>query len=132
MDNFNENSEVQLSKIIKQKEEADRRLLNMEVLIGVLCMTVFFALLMIASLVMMADWLRILLIVIGTVPLLIACPFILRIEQVAGYYECKECKRRYVPTYKAVSLAPHIGRTRYMRCPECSKKSWSQKVLKKK
>lgn len=51
--------------------------------------------------------------------------------QLAGYYECKECGHRYVPTYKAVNLAPHMGRTRYMKCPKCNEKSWQKKVLNK-
>ena len=55
--------------------------------------------------------------------------FALRIEQLVGYYKCDKCQHKYVPTFKNVFLAPHIGRTRYMRCPECNKKSWNKKVL---
>jgi DNA-directed RNA polymerase subunit RPC12/RpoP len=47
------------------------------------------------------------------------------------HYECQECRYRYVPTYWSTNLAPHMGRTRYMRCPECGKKSWQKKVLTK-
>ena len=53
------------------------------------------------------------------------------IEQKAGYYECKNCHHRYVPTYWQTNLAMHIGRTRYMKCPECGKRSWQKKVLTK-
>ncbi len=130
-ENRNENLEKNLLEMIRQKEESDRRLLSFEVLMGVLCAIIFFALTMIASLVQMEEWLRITLIVIGFIPLLVACPFMLKIEQVAGYYECAKCGHRYVPTYKAVNLAPHIGRTRKMRCPKCNKKSWQKKVLTK-
>ena len=35
------------------------------------------------------------------------------------------------PTYKAINLAMHMGRTRYMRCPKCCKKSWQKKVISK-
>jgi hypothetical protein len=118
-------------EMTKQKEEADKRLLFVEVVIGVVCIAIMLSLTAVASLVQMEEWLRILLIVIGMVPILIAGPFMLRIEQVAGYYECKKCKHRYVPTYKAVNLAPHMGRTRYMRCPHCNEKSWQKKVLSK-
>ena len=52
-------------------------------------------------------------------------------HELFGYYECKHCKHRYVPTYKAVNMAMHMGRTRYMRCPQCGKKSWQKKVLSK-
>ena len=131
MSDYNKELEKSLLEMTKQKEEADKRLLFVEVVIGVVCIAIMLSLTAVASLVQMEEWLRILLIVIGMVPILIAGPFMLRIEQVAGYYECKKCKHRYVPTYKAVNLAPHMGRTRYMRCPHCNEKSWQKKVLSK-
>lgn len=131
MENYNKELENNLIEMAKQKEESDKRLLSLEIFIGVLCVVIMLALTAVASLVQMEYPMRILLIVIGLVPLLIACPLMLRIEQKAGYYECKKCGHRYVPTYKAVNLAPHMGRTRYMRCPECGEKSWHKKVLSK-
>ena len=131
MDNHNKETEKIILEIVKQKEQSDKNLLTIEILIGVLCVIVFFALVLIASLVTMEEWLKILLILIGFMPLLIACPFMLKIEQTAGYYECQKCGNRYVPTYSSVFLAPHINRTRYMKCPECHKKSWQKKVLSK-
>ena len=59
------------------------------------------------------------------------CFFLIRIEQVTGYYECKHCHHRYVPTYMQTNMAMHFGRTRYMKCPNCGKKSWQKKVLSK-
>ena len=44
-------------------------------------------------------------------------------------YECQACGHRYVPTYSRVNLAAHMGRTRYMKCPECGKRTWQKKVL---
>ena len=72
-----------------------------------------------------------LLMVVGFIPIAIAFPFMLKIEQVAGYYECKKCGHRYVPTMKAINLAPHMGRTRHMKCPKCGEKSWQKKVISK-
>ena len=129
VDNYNKEMENNLLELVKQKEKNDKWLLSLEVVVGVVCVAIMFVLIMIAALAPMEDWLRITLIVIGMLPLLIVCPFLLRIEQVAGYYECQHCKHRYVPTFKAVNMAPHMGRTRYTRCPECGKKSWQKKVL---
>ena len=131
MDNYNKELENNLLEMVKQKEKTDRWLLSLEVVIGVVCVTILFALVMVASLVMMEDWLRITLIVIGMLPLIICCPFLLRIEQIAGYYECRKCGHRSVPTYKSVNLAPHMGRSRYMACPKCGEKSYQKKVLTK-
>ena len=131
MDNQNKRTEELLLEMAKQKEESDKRLLFGEILVGVLCIIVMLALTVIASVCPMEEWLRITLILIGLFPFLVACPFMLKIEQTAGYYECKECKHRYVPSYKSVFIAPHVNRTRYMKCPECGKKSWQKKVLTK-
>ena len=131
MKNYSDELEKTLLEMVKQKEESDKRLLFIEILVGVLCIIVMLALTAIASLCPMEEWLRITLILIGLFPLLVACPFMLKIEQTAGFYECKACKHRYVPTYKSVFIAPHINRTRYMKCPECGKRSWQKKVLKK-
>ena len=131
MENKKEELEKELLQMLKKKEEADKRLLRLEVVVGVTMFIIFFTLAMIASLVTMDDWLRIVLILIGVVPLFLVNFVLLRIEQVAGYYECQECKHRYVPTYKAISLAQHLGRTRKMTCPKCGKKSWQKKVVSK-
>lgn len=131
MEKNNEKSEQLLLEMAKQKEQADKRLLAIEVVVGVISISVFFALIIFASYVEMKEWLRVVLILIGFAPLVIAVPFMLKIEQMAGYYECQKCGHRYVPTFRAVNLAMHMGRTRYMRCPECKQKSWQKKVLTK-
>lgn len=131
MENYNKELENNLLEMIKQKEHADKRLLSVEVFIGITATVVLFALVLLASFVQMSNELKISLMVLGFILFFAGCFYALRIEQVAGYYQCKECGYRYVPTYKAVNLAPHIGRTRYMRCPKCDKKSWQKKVLSK-
>lgn len=131
MDHYNKEMENNLLELVKQKEQSDKRLLSAEVLIGVTATVVLFALIFLAAFVQMASGLRICLIALGFVLFFAGCFYALRIEQVAGYYECGECGHRYVPTFKAVNLAPHMGRSRKMTCPECGKKSWQKKVLRK-
>lgn len=131
MDSYNKNLENNLLEMIEQKQQADKRLLALEVFVGITATIVLFSFIFIAALVEMSGWLKASLIVLGFVLFLAGCFYALRIEQVAGYYACDECGHRYVPTYKAVNLAMHKGRTRYMRCPACGKKSWQKKVLTK-
>ena len=131
MDAYNEKLEQNLIDIVKQKEESDKRLLTMEIVIGVLISIVLFALIFIASFVEMEDWLRITLIITGFIPFIIMVPFAIRIEQTAGYYECQKCHHKYIPTYSSVLWAMHINRTRYMKCPKCNEKSWQKKVINK-
>ena len=52
-----------------------------------------------------------------------------KLEVDAGYYECKNCRHKYVPKYFDVVKAPHIMTTRYLKCPNCNKRTWSKKVM---
>lgn len=131
VENYNEEMEKNLMEALRQKEQADKSLLFMEVLIGCVCVAILLLCTVFAGVLPLEEWQRSLLVLGGVVPLLAVTPFLLRIEQKAGYYECKECGHKYVPSFKAVLLASHIGRTRRMRCPCCNKKSWQKKVLSK-
>ena len=131
MEKYNKELENKLLEMIRQKEKADKQLLKIEVITGVACVLVMLALMLVGCLAPMAEWLRVTLISVGVLPLLIACPFLLKIEQVAGYYVCGKCAHRYVPTYGSVFAAMHYGRTRYMKCPACGEYSWQKKVLNK-
>ena len=130
MKEYDKQAEENLIELKKQKEEADKRLLAAEIVIGCLGIVFLLSLSIIASFVEMPDWLRIVLICVGAAVALVAFLFALKIEQVAGYYECQHCHHKYVPTYSQVNWAMHMGRTRYMKCPKCGKKSWQKKVLK--
>ena len=126
INNYNEKAEQTLLEMKRQKEETDKRLLAMEIVIGLLSSVLLFVLVFVASFVEMADWLRILLIIIEFVPFIVGILFAIRIEQVAGYYECQKCHHKYIPTYSSVLWSMHINRTRYMRCPKCNQKSWQK------
>jgi DNA-directed RNA polymerase subunit RPC12/RpoP len=62
---------------------------------------------------------------------LIPCFFALKLEVSVGAYKCKNCGYEIVPTYKQALNAMHMGTTRYLKCPECNKRTWCKKVLKK-
>ena len=131
MDDYNKKLESNLLDMIKQKEQSDKRLLSAEIFIGLTATLILFALVFVAAFLQMEAWLKAFLIVLGFILFLAGCFYALRLEQVAGYYECKKCGHKYVPSYKAVSMAPHMGRSRKMRCPECGQKSWQKKVISK-
>ena len=131
MENYNKKMEQNLLEMTEAKQKADKHLLHLEMVVGMICIAIMLTLVMIASFVQMEEWLRVVLILVGFAPVLIVTPYMIRIEQTAGYYACAECGHRYVPTFKSVFMAPHMGRTRHMRCPKCGEKSWQKKVLTK-
>ena len=131
MENYNKEMENKLIEMVKEKEQSDRRLLRMEIVTGIICLVPLIASIVIVNVIPMEEWLGGLIVGLCLIPLLAATPFMLRIEQTAGYYECAKCGHKHIPKYISVFLAMHMGRTRYMKCPECGKKSWQKKVLTK-
>ncbi len=131
MDNYNKELENNLLEMDKQKEEADRRLLKLEIVLGIIAVLPLIAAIVIVNIVPMEEWKGGLLVGLCLLPILIATPFAIKIEQKAGYYECQKCGHRHIPQYSSVFLAMHINRTRYMRCPKCGKMSWQKKVISK-
>ena len=129
MEDYKKKSEELIIEMTRQKEAADKKLLSLEIVIGILAMLAPFCMIILASFVTMPDWLRICLIIVGFVPCIIGIMYALKIEQTAGYYECAECGHRYVPSFRSVLFAPHFGRTRRMTCPKCHRKSWQKKVI---
>lgn len=131
MEKYNKQVELNLIEMAKQKEASDKRLLNMEIVLGVSGTILFLAAILCAAFLDLQIWARIVIIISAFILFLLMCFFLIRIEQVTGYYECKHCHHRYVPTYMQANMAMHFGRTRYMKCPNCGKKSWQKKVLTK-
>lgn len=130
-ENYDRERENKLLELVAERQNAHKQLLRMEILLGSICIAGMLLLCVIAAYAQIADWLRIVLILVGMLPVLVATPFMLKIEQTAGYYECAQCGHRYVPGYKSVFMSAHMGRTRYMRCPRCGRRSWQKKVLTK-
>lgn len=134
MERYNETAERNLLEMVKQKEAADKRLLKTEVVIGVTSSVFLFVTVIVGAMFMKMEkplWIFFLLFGVGLAQFIVCMSFALRIEQVAGYYECRKCGHRYVPDYRTVSLAMHMGRTRYIKCPACGKRSWQKKVISK-
>ena len=123
--------EENLIEIAKLKEEKDKQLLTLEYALGFSASITFLTLIFVASYIEMTELLKIILIILAFIIFMVGCFYSIKIEQIAGYYKCGNCDYKYIPKYKSVFFSPHMGRTRYMKCPKCNKKSWNKKVLTK-
>ena len=130
-DQYNKELEAKLIELIRQREESDKRLLSLEWAIAALSLVVILVPIVIAVLIPIEEWKATLIALSGLVPGLVGLLLALRIEQMAGYYQCKHCKHEYVPDYRTLSFAMHLSRTRYMKCPACGKYSWQKKVIRR-
>ena len=129
-DNENKTNEL-LVELARQEEHKNKALMtNMWVLlIGSALFYITIVLLAVATL--EEGFILGTVIVVATLILLCLAFYALKLEVDAGYYECKNCHHRFVPSYKEVLMAPHMSTTRHLRCPECNKKTWAKKVLTK-
>ncbi len=131
MDDYNLKFEENLLAVQKEKEESDRRMLKLEMVIGIISSIAFLVLVFTALFAGLYPIARVALISIGALIFITGVANAIKIEQIAGYYECRECNHKYIPSYNSVLFSIHHGRTRYMKCPQCGKKSWQKKVISK-
>lgn len=132
MENYKEIAEQNLVEMRKQEEQANKRLMSAEYFLVTLAVIASLAMIITGILIATENWIAAaVLCSIGALIIISAIVYGLKIEHDAGYYECPECKERYIPSMKAVVLAPHYGTTRKMRCPHCNKRGYHKKVMTK-
>ena len=128
-ESYDKRAEENLLAMKRQIEEKNRQMLRAEYWIIIPAALAGLVMVFVASFVEMPAWLSAVLIAFALAMIFTVAFIAVGIEQKAGYYECQKCGHRYVPTYWQTNLAQHAGRTRYMRCPKCGKRSWQKKVL---
>ena len=131
MKNYEKKTEELLLEMAKQEERKNKQLFtNMWVLL--ITDAIFYVSLTILACATLQEGLVLgTIIVISTAIAVCVAFYALKLELDAGYYECKKCHHRHVPSYSQVLWAPHMSTTRYLKCPKCGKKSWSKKVMSK-
>lgn len=129
MENYGQAAEEMLLEMRRREEDRNKLMLQMEVLVASVCTLISFVIFFVAALAPMGRTPQIVLVVTGIVLLIVAILFALKMEQDAGFYVCKHCNHSYQPSYMAIFWALHMGRTRYMKCPKCGKRSYQKKHI---
>ena len=120
MENYKETSDALLLEMKKQEESSNKRILNLEKVLSIMTIVVSFTMIFVGCyLIKNYLALGIALLVFGAAIVFVACFIGVKIEHDAGYYECPVCKERYIPTMKAVVMAPHSGTSRKIGRASC-------------
>lgn len=131
MKNQTKEMENKIIELVKEKEISDKRMLRLDWIVKfltfVLCEVLFIIYLVVP---MSTPW-HVAILFLGVTSAMIGGFTSQRIEQVAGYYECKHCNHKYALTFNDITGSMYIGQTHYMTCPKCGKKSWQKKVINK-
>ena len=126
-----EKNETLLLELAKQEELKNKQLMTSMWTILITNAIFYFGILLLSVNLLEEGILLGTIICVSTIIFVIAGFIALKFEVAAGYYECKKCHHKFIPTYKEVMFAAHMSTTRYLKCPKCHKRSWAKKVLSK-
>ena len=131
MENNNQKNEQLLLDMAKELEKKNKTIWNaMWIIMTVSILGLIGGLTIIAFFMPEGPWMLVAILSLCVV-FLIPCFYALKLEVSVGAYKCKNCAHEFVPTYSEALMAMHMGTTRYLKCPECGKRTWCKKVLKK-
>lgn len=131
MKEYDKKSEELLLELAKQDELKNKKLMTSMWTI-LLTSTIFYIGIMLLAVKTLEEGVLLgTILTFSTILYIIAAFISLKFEVDAGYYECKNCHHKFVPTYKEIMFSIHMGTTRHLRCPECKKRSWVKKVMAK-
>ena len=129
MKEYDKKVEELLVELAKQDELKNKKLMTSMWTILITSVIFYFAILFLAVNTMKEGILLGTIICVSTIVFVIACFIALKFEVDAGYYECKKCQHKFIPTYKEALFAMHMSTTRYLKCPKCHKRSWAKKIM---
>ena len=124
------NAEENMLSLKKNEEELNKRLFIAENVIGIVSTIFFLGFTFLLALTMEESKWFIIIFLAAAVVYIVAMFGALTLDTMAGYQECKNCHHKFKPDFKTIFLAPHMGYTRRLKCPKCSKKTWCKKVMK--
>ena len=131
MENNDKKNEQLLLEMAKELEKKSKTIWNaMWAIMTVSIIGLLGGLVLVALFIPEGPWMLVAILSLCVV-FLIPCFYALKLEVSVGAYKCKNCGYEIVPTYKQALNAMHRGTTRYLKCPNCNKRSWCKKVLKK-
>lgn len=131
MENNNKKNEQLLLDMAKELEQKNKTIWTSMWAIMIVSMTALFAGILISALLIPEGVWQLVAIIGICIIFLIPCFYALKLEVSVGAYKCKNCGYEILPTYSEALWAMHMGTTRYLKCPNCEKRTWCKKVLKK-
>ena len=123
-------AEENMVNLVREAQESKKKII-MSALIALLVILASVPLFVVAGVLDMPVWARILLIVIGILVLGIGISVASILDRGAGAFECPECKERFVPGMKDYLMGPHTITKRRLTCPKCGHTGYCKHVLTK-
>ncbi len=129
-EDYQRKAEDNMVNLVREAQESRKKII-LSALVAGLTIIAALPLFILSGILEMANWLRVLLIVIGFVVtcsgIMIACV----LDREAGAFECPVCKTRFVPDMKSYIMGAHTITKRKLVCPHCGAHKYCKKVLTK-
>ena len=129
-DDYREKAEENMVNLVKEAQESKKKIVLSAITAG-LALFAALPLILIAGLLEMEVWLRILLICIGAVVVAVGIGIACVHDRDAGAFECPECYNRFVPEMREYVMGAHTITKRKLRCPKCGAVRYCKHVLTK-
>lgn len=126
--NYKQKAEENMMHLVQEKEESKKKIVLAAVVTAMALLSAI-ALCVLAQMLEMETWLRIVLIGIAVIEIVSGIAVACALDLSAGTYECRKCGARFVPTAGAYVKGPHTITTRQLKCPHCGKVSYCKKRL---
>ena len=131
MENNDQKNEQLLLDMAKELEKKNKTIWSSMWAIMIVSMATLLAGIFIAAFLIPKGVWQLVTILAVCVVFLIPCFYAVKLEISVGAYKCNNCGHEIVPTYKEAMMALHRGFTRYLLCPNCNKRTWCKKIVKK-
>ena len=132
MKDYEKKTNELLVELAKQEELKNKRLITDMWVLTVTAFVFYVALMVISCNLLEEGPILGTIICVSTIVLLVVCFYGFKLEVEAGYYECRHCHHIFEEkNYFKLLMAPHMGTSRYQKCPKCGKRSMAKKVMTK-
>ena len=127
---YKKKAEENMVNLVKEAQESKKKIILSTMVAG-LSVVAAVPLVMVAGMLEMETWLRILLIVISLTIIGMGVSIACILDREAGAFECPECNNRFVPDMKSYVMGLHTITKRKLVCPHCGAHRYCKKVLTK-
>ena len=117
---YKKKAEVTIMNLVQENKENKKRFFQ-SIVCGIITIIAVCSLVVIAAYIEMPAAIRILLIILAAVTAVVGIGAAATLDVQAGYFECPNCKKLFVPTTKEYVKGYHTFTKRRLTCPECGK-----------
>ena len=125
---YRKKAEENMVNLVKEAQESKTKII-LSAMVAILVILAATPLFVLSGALEMNTWMRVILIIIGSVVIAAGIAIACVLDRDAGAFECPECNTRFVPEMKDYIMGPHTITRRKLTCPNCGAHKYCKKVL---